>query len=222
MWKTRSIAATIASLAIGGVATGLAAAHAETYDGYAPRDDAKERLREVRLMLPRTATGAVDAEKLAAEIRAALAAGARDIRIRDTALSAADLRALRRVVARFDFERVRIREDDNRVRVELRNEDRDEIRRRIEVRRDDDRDDFRKRIEIRDRDDNRVRNEVRVERRENDGRRPERVEVARVERPEKAERVEKAERPEKVERAEKAERPEHHDRVERPDRSGRH
>jgi hypothetical protein len=206
MWKTRSLSAAVASLAIGTVAAGLAA-RADTLDQDHARDEMNERANDVRLDLPRTAAGAIDVDKLAAEIRAALDAGARDIRIRDAALSAADVQALRQVIARFDFERVRVREDGNRLRVDLRNDDRDDVRRRIEIR---DRDD-----------DRRDRNEIRVERRE-DARRPERVEtVARadVDRPDKVERVEKAERPEKVERVEKAERVERPEKTERPERA---
>jgi hypothetical protein len=235
MRKTRIISAAVASLAIGSVAAGLSA-RADTFGRDHERDEVRQQAREVRLDLPRNAAGAIDVDRLAAEIRAALDAGARDIRLRGTVMSAADVQALRQVAARFDFERVRIREENNRVRVDLRRDDRDEFRRRIEVRRNDgDRNEVRKRIEIRDRDDDRDRREIRVERRD-DADRPERIEkVARVERPEKAERVEKVERierPEKTERVERAERPERMERAERPerdehggdrpDRSGRH
>jgi hypothetical protein len=213
MWKTRTISAAVASLAIGSVAAGLTA-RAETLDRDHGRDEVKQ-VREARLDLPRNAAGAIDVDRLAAEIRAALAAGARDIRIRDTVTSAADLQALRQAIAKFDFERVRIREEGNRIRVDLRDDDREEFRRRIEVRRnDDDRNEVRKRVEIRDRDDDRDRREIRVERRD-DADRPERIEkVARVEKAERVERPEKAERPERAERAEHG--------GDRPDRSGRH
>src|SRR5690349_7836373 len=117
MWKIRSISAAVASAVIAGTAAGLAAARADTLDRDHRRDEAQERVREVRLDLPRTAAGAIDVDKLAAEIRAALAAGAHEIRIRDAALSAADMQALRQAIAQFDFERVRIREDGNRVQI---------------------------------------------------------------------------------------------------------
>jgi hypothetical protein len=246
MWKTRTITVAVASIAITGVATAFAA---DRHDGDRfDRHEANEQARDVRLDLPRTAAGAVDTDKLGAQIRALLGEGVREIRIRDTVMSAADVQALRRIAARFDFERVRIREDGNRLRVELRNEDRadfrridvrkkdegfrkrvevrkdddGDVRKRIEVRRDDDGNDFRERIEV-GRDDDRVRNEVRVEA-PRDVVRPDRIEkVARVEKVERVEHPDRVEHVERVERPEKAERPERPEHGgDRPDRSGRH
>src|SRR5581483_3596890 len=56
--------------------------------------------------------------RLIVEIRAGLTRGARDIRFRDSTLSAQDVKTLRELAARFGFERVRIRDDGPpRVRV---------------------------------------------------------------------------------------------------------
>jgi hypothetical protein len=157
------------------------------------REDRREDQREeLQINVPRTAAGAIDAQKLVAEIRAFFDHGVREVRIRERGLTAQErtqiAQLVQQVAADFRLERVRLRQDDDRLRVELRAE------REVHADRREDRREERR--------------EDRVERREN---RPERL--ARVERPERAER---AERPE---RAERAERPE---RVERPDHSGRH
>lgn len=183
------------------------------------REDQRE---EVQLNVPRTAAGAIDAQKLAAEIRALFDRGVREVRIRERGLTAQERAEIAQLVQRLAgdlrLERVRLRQDDDRLRIELRaandlradrREDRREERREDRHRREDRPEDRREDRRV-DRRDDRPERVARVERNE----RVERPE--RVERAERPERVERAERPERVERAERPER------VERPDHSGRH
>jgi hypothetical protein len=91
------------------------------------REDRQEdRREEARFSVPRKADGTIDLPALDAEIRAALAGGARDVRIRERDLSAQDRQALadlaQRIGADLKLERVRVRQDRDRVRIELRPE----------------------------------------------------------------------------------------------------
>jgi hypothetical protein len=196
----RIIAALIATL---GIASPLAA-RAQSDD--VRREDRREDRREMRLEVPRDAAGAIDLDKLAAEIRQLFDQGVREVRIREEGLSAQERAQLadlaRQLAAQLGVERLRVRDEGNRLRIDLRNE-REAREDRREARREDRAD----------------RREDRVERREERHeqiQRPERNE--RAERPEREERAERPERNERVERPERAERME---RPERPERQGR-
>jgi ribonuclease E len=130
MHKSRVLAAAVASIALCGPATAIAAVRddVERFDARRGRDN------DARLTVPRTAAGAIDVPKLIVEIRAALTRGAQDIRFRDTAITAEEAKTLRELAARFGFERVRIREEGHRVRVDFHDPDRDD-RQRPEARR---------------------------------------------------------------------------------------
>jgi hypothetical protein len=168
------------------------------------KDQREDQRDEARLDVPRTAAGAIDLQRLVAEIRALFDRGVREVRIREERLTAQERQQVAQTVQQFagqlNLERVRVRQDDDRLRIELRNE-----REQRAERREDRREDFRRED----------RREDRAERREN---RPERV--ARVERNERAERPERHERVERVERVERPERGERAERVERPERGG--
>jgi transcription termination factor Rho len=173
MWKHRTLAAAIASLALCGCASAMAAVRDDVDRIDARRDRDDGRAREARLSVPRTAAGAIDVPKLIVEIRAALTRGARDIRFRDTRLTADEAKTLAELAARFGFERVRIREQGHRVRVDFHDAERDD-RQHAELRRD-----------LRD-----------------DARRPERVErVERRETAERGERPERHERADRADRS---------------------
>jgi hypothetical protein len=200
----RIIAALVASIGISGpLIQGVRAQSNPVH-----REDREGERDEVRLDVPRQANGAIDLDKLAAEIRQAFRNGAEEVRVRERGLSAQERRQLadlaRQLAAQLGAARVIVRNDDDRLRIELR--DKREAR---DDRREDRREDRADRREDR-REDRLDRREDRVERRD----RPDRM--ARAERVERVERVERAERPERPERAERAERPD------RPDRSGRH
>lgn len=172
MRKTRTVTAAVV-LAMTATAAAFAAVRSDLDERPGVRNE--RAAREARLALPRTAGGAIDVPKLIVELRAAITRGARDIRFRDSSLSADDAATLRELSARFGFEGVRIREEGHRVRVDFRDTDRDELRKRVDA-------EGRERV-----------------------RRPERIEkVERAERPEKNERAEKAERPERGERPERS------------------
>lgn len=134
-----------------------------------------ENAHEVRLAVPRKADGTIDLQALDSEIRAALAGGARDVRIRDRDLTAADRQQLadlaQRIGADLNLARVRVRQDDGQLRIDLRPQRtaRAERPERIEN----------------------AQRQQRVERVD----RPERAE--RAERPERVERAERVERPER-------------------------
>jgi hypothetical protein len=217
MWNKRIIAAAIAALGVAGPLTSAVRAQSDDMR----REDRREDQREVRLIdLPRNAAGALDLDRLLAEIRALFQQGVRDVRIREEGLTAQERQQLAQFAAnlagQLNLERVRIRDENNRLRIDLRNEReaRNERDERREARREDRRED---RVERReDRREDRV--ERREDRREN-LQRPERAE--RNERPEHAERNERAERPERAERVERPERVERAERPERPERSGR-
>lgn len=171
MWKTRTV--TAVALAMTATATALAAVRSDLDERPGVRNE--RGVREARLTLPRTPGGAIDVPKLIVELRAAITRGARDIRFQDAALSANDAATLRELSARFGFEGVRIHEEEHRVRVDFRDQDRDELRKRVDA-------------EGRER-----------------ARRPERIEkVERAERPERNERAEKVERPERGERSDRS------------------
>lgn len=198
MPSKRFIASAVASIGLFTPLTQPIRALAQTPD--MRQEDRREYRREdqrdeVQLNVPRDAAGAIDAQKLVAEIRAPFDQGVRDVRISERGLTAHErqeiAQAVQQLTGQLKLERVRLRQDDDRLRVELRAE-REARADRRENRREDRHEDRRE---------DRLDRVARVERNE------------RVERPERAER---AERPERVERAE------HRERVERPDRSGRH
>jgi hypothetical protein len=144
------------------------------------REDRHEDQRdEIRLNVPRDAAGAIDLQKLVAEIRALFNQDVREVRIRERGLTAQErqqiAQAVQQLAGQLNLERVRLRQDDDRLRVELRAE--------REVRA--------------DRREDRPERVARVERNE------------RVERPERAERAERPERVERAERPERVERPDH-------------
>ena len=198
--KKRIIAALIATL---GIASPLAA-RAQSDD--VRREDRREDRREMRLEVPRDAAGAIDLDKLAAEIRQLFDQGVREVRIREEGLSAQERAQLadlaRQLAAQLGVERLRVRDEGNRLRIDLRNEReaREEREDRREARRED------------RREDRADRREDRVERRE------ERRE--QIQRPERNERAERPERNERVERPERAERMERPERAERQGRGG--
>jgi ribonuclease E len=161
------------------------------------QEDRRADRREVNVEIPRKADGTIDTQALTARIQTLAANGVRDIRIRENGLTRPEEREVaalaQQLAARLGFERVRLREDGDRLRIELR-----------------DRNDMARNDERFDRREDRAERQAKVER-------PERAEKA--ERPERQEKVERPERQEKVERPERAERAE---RVERPEHSGRH
>lgn len=124
MPNRRILAAALASLGLAGTA------HAQTSG--LPRDERmeveneneNEVAREARLAVPRKADGAIDLQALDSEIRAALAGGARDVRVRDRELTAAERQQLadlaQTIGADLNLARVRVREDDARLRIDLR------------------------------------------------------------------------------------------------------
>ena len=131
--------------------------------------------------IPRNGDGSIDLAKLEADIRARLARDARDVRIRSRDLSAQDRQRLaelaQRLGADLNLDRVRVRQDGERIRIDLR-----EAREGRAERRED-----------------------RIARAERAGHRAERPERAeRAERPERAERAERLERAERVERPERS------------------
>lgn len=138
-------------------------------------ENENQNARDARFAVPRKADGTIDLQALDAEIRAALAGGARDVRIRDRDLTAMERQQLAdlagQIGADLNLDRVRVRQDGGRLRIDLRPERtaRAEHAQRAE----------------------RPERQQRVERVE----RPERVE--RAERPERVERVERVERPER-------------------------
>jgi hypothetical protein len=132
-------------------------------------ENQNQNARDARFAVPRKADGTIDLQALDAEIRAALAGGARDVRIRDRDLTAMERQQLadlaRQIGTDLNLDRVRVRQDGGRLRIDLRPErtaraERPERQQRVE----------------------------RVDR-------PERAE--RAERPERVERVERVERPER-------------------------
>ena len=153
--------------------------------------------------LPRNAAGALDLDRLLAEIRALFQQGVRDVRIGEEGLTAQERQQLAKFAAnlggQLNLERVRVRDENNRLRIDLHNEReaRNEREERRDARREDRRED---------------RAERREDRREN---------LQRPERNERAERNERPEHAERNERAERVERPERAERAERPERSGR-
>src|SRR5919201_1271805 len=182
----RIIAALIATL---GIASPLAA-RAQSDD--VRREDRREDRREMRLEVPRDAAGAIDLDKLAAEIRQLFDQGVREVRIREEGLSAQERAQLadlaRQLAAQLGVERLRVRDEGNRLRIDLRNE-REAREDRREARRED-------------------RADRREERHE---------QIQRPERNERAERPEREERAERPERNERVERPERAERMERPE-----
>src|SRR5207248_9029762 len=129
--------------------------------------------------LARKADGTIDIGKVAAQIRTLFQQGVRDVRIREQGLSAQDMQRLadlaQQLGAQLGLERVRVREDGNRLRIDLR-ANREAREERLEQRRELARED---------------RREDRAERRED-----------RRERMERPQREQRAERPERNERAE--------------------
>src|SRR3954453_9641417 len=192
-------------------------------------DQREDQRKEVQLNVPRTAAGAIDTQKLIAELRAFFRDAVREGSIRARGLTAQERTEIARLVQQLAgdlrLERVRLRQEDDRLRVELRAE------REVRAERREDRHEDRGKAPREDRREDR-REDMRADRRENRPERVARVErIERIERPERAERaerperVERAERPERVERAERperVERAERAERVERPERSGRH
>ena len=183
MRKISAPAVALAALALWGVVSATAtAAVRDDVDRLGARRD-RDDSQDVRSTLPRNAAGALDVPKLIVEIRAALTRGARDIRFRDTALTASEANKLRELAARFGLEAVRIREEGRHVvRVEFRDVDPND-RERAAPRRDA-REDAVTRVEL----------------------------IERAPRPERADRpprADKPERTEKVERADRADRGEH-------------
>jgi hypothetical protein len=89
-------------------------------------DRREERREDARLSVPRKADGTVDLQALDADIRAALAGGAREVRIRERDLSAQDRQAIadlaQRIGGDLKLDRVRVRQDGGRLRIELRPE----------------------------------------------------------------------------------------------------
>src|SRR5919198_2082506 len=82
----RIIAALIATL---GIASPLAArAQSDDVRREDRCEDRREDRREMRLEVPRDAAGAIDLDKLAAEIRQLFDQGVREVRIREEGLSA--------------------------------------------------------------------------------------------------------------------------------------
>ena len=100
MFKTRNVAAAIASLALTGAAAGPALAQnaamdVRQEDRLAERQvEAMEERAEVKLPVPRTAAGAVDVTALLASVQAQIAQGAREIQFRGVTLSAAEVQSL--------------------------------------------------------------------------------------------------------------------------------
>src|SRR5919197_171863 len=90
------------------------------------REDRREDLREMRLEVPRNAARAIDLDKLAAEIRQLFDQGVREVRIREEGLTAQERAQLadlaRQLAAQLGVERLRVREEGNRLRIDLRNE----------------------------------------------------------------------------------------------------
>ncbi len=177
----RNIGALAAALVLCGVATATAAVR-DDVDRIDSRRNHDER--EARVAVPRTAAGAIDVPRLIVEIRAGLTRGARDIRFRDSTLSAQDVKTLRELAARFGFERVRIRDDGPR-RVGVEFHDADGAR-----------DDAASRVEVRDRQRTKPRDVAQ---------RPDRV--GRAERPGRPDRAEERnDRGERIDRADRADR----------------
>src|SRR5919198_1528073 len=124
----RIIAALIATL---GIASPLAA-RAQSDDVRREdrredrREEGREDRREMRLDVPRNAAGAIDLDKLAAEIRQLFDQGVREVRIREEGLSAQERAQLsdlaRQLAAQLGVERLRVRDEGNRLRIDLRNE----------------------------------------------------------------------------------------------------
>jgi len=183
MRKIRRRFAAVASLALCGIATGVAAVPRDL--DRARREPERQHARATeRIALPRTAAGAIDVPRLIVEIRAALTRGADDIRFRDSSLSARDRDTLNDLGARFGFDSVRIREEGRRVRVDFR--DGDVRKRDVDERAD--------RPE-------RVAQPERVDK-------PERAE--KPERADKPDRIDKPDRADKPERRDRPERSERH------------
>src|SRR5262249_41301409 len=115
MWNKRLIAAAIAAV---GVAGPLASAVRAQSD-----DMRREARQEVRLDVPRNADGTIDTTKLTDEIRQLFQQGAREVRIREANLSAQERDQLaqlaRQLGADLGVERLRVREEGDRLRIEL-------------------------------------------------------------------------------------------------------
>ncbi|HZR67546.1 MAG TPA: hypothetical protein VFB01_00690 [Burkholderiales bacterium] len=183
MRKIRRRFAAVASLALCGIATGVAAVPRDLDRADTHREREQEHARETaRIALPRTAAGAIDVPRLIVEIRAALTRGANDIRFRDSSLSARDRDTLTDLGARFGFDSVRIREEGRRVRVDFRDGD----MRKRDVRRVDERADRPERVA-----------------------QPERMDkLERAEKPERADKPDRIDKPERADKPERRERPE--------------
>src|SRR5262249_18309491 len=139
-------------------------------------DMRREARQEVRLDVPRNADGTIDTTKLTDEIRQLFQQGAREVRIREANLSAQERDQLaqlaRQLGADLGVERLRVREEGDRLRIELRAAREDRAERR---------------------EDRAERREDRVERE---------AQREKVERPERNERAERPERAERAERPE--------------------
>ena len=183
MRKIRRRFAAVASLALCGIATGVAAVPRDLDRARREPEHQHARATE-RIALPRTAAGAIDVPRLIVEIRAALTRGADDIRFRDSSLSARDRDTLSDLGARFGFDSVRIREEGRRVRVDFR--DGDVRKRDVDERAD--------RPE-------RVAQPERVDKPER-AEKPERADKPdRIDKPDRADKPERRDRPERSERS---------------------
>src|SRR3954470_20004634 len=155
MWKKRIISAAVASLTLGSTAAVIAQTDVRQEDRRADRqedrradrqedrredrradrqEDRRADRREVNVEIPRKADGTIDTQALTARIQKLAANGARDIRIRENGLTGPQERELaalaQQLAARLGFERVRLREDGDRLRIELR--DRNDVARNDE------------------------------------------------------------------------------------------
>ena len=176
MLKQRLIVAVIAAL-------GAGIAYAQTTpmpdvrredrmeDRMEAQQEAQEERNEhnARLNVPRTAAGAIDLNALSAQITDLLKGGARDVRINERGLTAAERQQIDALAKQLTMglDNVRIRQNDNRLRIDVRN-DRGHRGERQEMAQQD-----------------RVQRMERVERAE------------RAERPERVERVERPDRPDR-------------------------
>ena len=185
MRKIRRRFAAVASLALCGIATGVAAVPRDLDRARREPEHQHARATE-RIALPRTAAGAIDVPRLIVEIRAALTRGADDIRFRDSSLSARDRDTLNDLGARFGFDSVRIREEGRRVRVDFRDGD----MRKRDVRRVDERADRPERVA-----------------------QPERMDkLERAEKPERADKPDRIDKPDRADKPERRDRPERSER----------
>jgi hypothetical protein len=190
MLNRRILAAAIATLGLAGGALAQSQDDVRQEDRRADRRedrrvDEKDNELEVRLAVPRKADGAIDLAKLEAQIRAALGGDVREthLRIRERRLSAEERMQLadlaRKIGADLDLDRVRIRQDGDRFRIDLKEEREHRADRREDMGR------------------HGRHGHDRVAR------------VDRPERHDRAERPERAERAERPERAGRPDRPDH-------------